>query len=84
MLEQDWDIVVIDEVHQATKPHQFAAEQQPEVDRWEMADETSTRANHLIDGRLNSGVWEMSVDNSEMGGNHQRRESQQRARLSAD
>ncbi|MBC7251084.1 MAG: DEAD/DEAH box helicase, partial [Anaerolineae bacterium] len=50
ILEQQWDIVVIDEAHQVAKPHQSGPEQRVRMDRWELADAlaASPRVRHLL------------------------------------
>lgn len=49
ILEQEWDLVVIDEAHNAARPHRGSREA-PTVDmrRWEFAKQLSGRARHLL------------------------------------
>ncbi len=50
ILEQRWDIVVIDEAHQVAKPHQSGPDQRVRMDRWELAEllSASKRVRHLL------------------------------------
>ena len=50
ILEQRWDIVVIDEAHQVAKPHQSGPDQRVRMDRWELAEllAASDRVRHLL------------------------------------
>jgi superfamily II DNA or RNA helicase len=50
ILEQRWDIVVIDEAHQVAKPHQSGPDQRVQMDRWELAEAlaASPRVRHLL------------------------------------
>ena len=50
ILEQRWDIVVIDEAHQVAKPHQSSPDQRVRMDRWELAQAlaTSKQVGHLL------------------------------------
>jgi len=50
ILEQRWDIVVIDEAHQVAKPHQSGPDQRVRMDRWELAEAlaASPRVRHLL------------------------------------
>lgn len=48
ILEQNWDIVLIDEAHNVAKPHQATAEQKVKMDRWELAEAISKKAKHLL------------------------------------
>jgi len=50
ILEQSWDIVVIDEAHQVAKPHQSSPHQRVRMDCWELAWAlaTSPRVRHLL------------------------------------
>jgi len=38
ILEQPWDVVIIDEAHQVAKPHQSGPDQHVRMDRWELAE----------------------------------------------
>ncbi|MGC9346509.1 MAG: DEAD/DEAH box helicase, partial [Anaerolineae bacterium] len=50
ILEQNWDIVIIDEAHQVAKPHQSGPDQSVSMDRWDLAKAlaTSDRVRHLM------------------------------------
>ena len=50
ILEQRWDVVVIDEAHQVAKPHQSSPDQHIYMDRWELAQAlaTSQHIYHLL------------------------------------
>lgn len=48
ILEQNWDIVLIDEAHNVAKPHQATADQKVKMDRWELAEAISKKARHLL------------------------------------
>ena len=50
ILEQRWDIVIIDEAHQVAKPHQSAPDQHVQMDRWQLAEAlaTSPRVRHML------------------------------------
>jgi len=50
ILEQRWDVVVIDEAHQVAKPHQSGPDQRVRMDRWELAEllAASERVRHLM------------------------------------
>lgn len=50
ILEQRWDIVVIDEAHQVAKPHQSGPDRRVQMDRWELGQAlaTSPRIRHLL------------------------------------
>jgi len=50
ILEQDWDVVVVDEAHQVAKPHQTGPDQRVHMDRWELAEAlgASERVQHLL------------------------------------
>jgi hypothetical protein len=48
ILEQKWDIVLIDEAHNVAKPHQVTAEQKVKMDRWELAEAISKKSRHLL------------------------------------
>ncbi|HNT77661.1 MAG TPA: helicase-related protein, partial [Anaerolineae bacterium] len=50
ILEQRWDVVVIDEAHQVAKPHQSGPDQHVQMDRWELAEALATSAHvrHLL------------------------------------
>ncbi|MCP4535875.1 MAG: DEAD/DEAH box helicase [Chloroflexi bacterium] len=50
ILEQRWDIVLIDEAHQVAKPHQSGPDQRVRMDRWELGKllAASSRVRHLL------------------------------------
>ncbi len=50
ILEQHWDIVVIDKAHQVAKPHQSGPDRRVWMDRWELAEAlaASPRVRHLL------------------------------------
>ncbi|MBN1978380.1 MAG: DEAD/DEAH box helicase [Anaerolineae bacterium] len=50
ILEQRWDIILIDEAHQVAKPHQSGPDQRVRMDRWELAKAlaASPRVRHLL------------------------------------
>jgi len=50
ILEQAWDIVIIDEAHKVSKPHQSGPDQSVSMDRWELGEALaeSERVRHLM------------------------------------
>lgn len=50
ILEQAWDIVLIDEAHTLAKPHQGAEDARLDMERWRLAEalSTSARVRHLL------------------------------------
>lgn len=50
ILEQAWDIVLIDEAHTLAKPHQGAEDARVDMERWRLAEalSTSSRVRHLL------------------------------------
>ena len=48
ILEQPWDLVLVDEAHNAAKPHQTAPDQRVEMDRWQLVTELAAKATHLL------------------------------------
>jgi hypothetical protein len=50
ILEQPWDIVIIDEAHQVARPHQSSPEQSVSMDRWDLARTLthSAQVRHLL------------------------------------
>lgn len=50
ILEQQWDVVLIDEAHQVAKPHQGGPDQRVRMDRWELGQAlaASERVRHLL------------------------------------
>ncbi|WP_340100504.1 helicase-related protein [Salinibaculum salinum] len=48
ILEQDWDMVIMDEAHQAAKPHQQSKHQSVSKQRWEFAQDITDNADHAL------------------------------------
>lgn len=48
ILEQDWDLCIIDEAHNAAKPHQTSADQTVDMQRWNVATDLADHAKHLL------------------------------------
>ena len=48
ILEQDWDLVIIDEAHQAAKPPQQSAGQSVSKQRWGFAQDITQNADHAL------------------------------------
>lgn len=48
VLEQEWDVVLIDEAHNCAKPHQTQESQRVDMQRWEFAQKISERCQHLL------------------------------------
>lgn len=48
ILEQSWDLILIDEAHQVAKPHQQVARQSVEMERWELARAVAKVAQHFL------------------------------------
>jgi SNF2 family DNA or RNA helicase len=48
ILSQEWDLVIIDEAHQASRPHTTSANQTPSKQRWEFAQEITDTATHTL------------------------------------
>lgn len=48
VLAQDWDLVIIDEAHQAARPHTASAGQSPTKQRWEFAQDITDAASHAL------------------------------------
>jgi superfamily II DNA or RNA helicase len=48
ILTQDWDLVIIDEAHQAARPHTSTAGQTPSKQRWEFAQDITDAATHAL------------------------------------
>lgn len=48
IVEQNWDIVLVDEAHNVAKPHQSDFKNKVEMDRWELMRELSKKTKHLI------------------------------------
>ena len=50
ILDQRWDVVVVDEAHQVAKPHQSGPDQRVQMERWELAGAlaASNQVHHLL------------------------------------
>ena len=48
ILEQPWDLVLVDEAHNAAKPHQVAEDQTVDMERWQFVQELARRGRHLL------------------------------------
>lgn len=48
ILSQDWDLVIIDEAHQAARPHTSTAGQSPSMQRWDFAQEVTDAAQDAL------------------------------------
>ncbi|WP_256301703.1 helicase-related protein [Haloarchaeobius salinus] len=48
ILSQDWDMVIIDEAHQAARPHTVSASASPSKQRWEFAQDITDAATHAL------------------------------------
>lgn len=48
ILEQEWDLVIIDEAHQAAKPHESSASETVDMQRWDFATEITEHAEHCL------------------------------------
>jgi len=48
ILSQDWDLVIIDEAHQAGRPHTSSASQTPSKQRWEFAQDITDATTHTL------------------------------------
>nr|WP_092687536.1 helicase-related protein [Halorientalis regularis] len=48
ILDQDWDLVIIDEAHQAAKPHESGANETVDMQRWDFATEITDHAEHCL------------------------------------
>ncbi len=48
VLEQNWDIILVDEAHNVAKPHQTDVRQKVEMERWELMRDLSKKTKHLI------------------------------------
>jgi SNF2 family DNA or RNA helicase len=48
VLEQKWDVVIIDEAHNAAKPHQVGADDTPDMARWLFAQDLAKKCEHLL------------------------------------
>lgn len=45
---QDWDLVIIDEAHQAAKPHESSASESISMQRWDFAQDITDHAEHCL------------------------------------
>ncbi|MCJ7430180.1 DEAD/DEAH box helicase [Candidatus Bathyarchaeota archaeon] len=48
VLEQNWDIILVDEAHNVAKPHQIDPKQKVKMERWELMRDLSKKTRHLI------------------------------------
>ncbi|SDR06011.1 helicase-related protein [Natronobacterium texcoconense] len=48
ILSQDWDMVIIDEAHQAARPHTVSATVSPSKQRWEFAQDITDASTHAL------------------------------------
>ena len=48
VLQHRWDVVVLDEAHNAAKPHQSVSESDPVMQRWLAAKELAENSKHLL------------------------------------
>jgi superfamily II DNA or RNA helicase len=48
LLEQEWDIVLVDEGHLIAKPHQASADQHVDMERWRLGEALAEKARHLL------------------------------------
>ncbi|WP_318567481.1 helicase-related protein [Salinigranum marinum] len=48
ILSQDWDLVIIDEAHQAAKPHESSPNETVDMQRWDFATEITEHAEHCL------------------------------------
>jgi SNF2 family DNA or RNA helicase len=48
LLEQEWDTVLVDEAHLMAKPHQAAADQRVDMERWRFGEALVEKARHLL------------------------------------
>lgn len=48
ILEQDWDLCIIDEAHQAAKPHQSSPDQTVDMQRWDFATDIADHAENFL------------------------------------
>jgi ERCC4-related helicase len=48
ILDQDWDLVIIDEAHQAAKPHESSAHDTVDMQRWDFATDITDHADHCL------------------------------------
>ena len=48
ILDQEWDLVIIDEAHQAAKPHESSPNESLDMQRWDFATEITDHAEHCL------------------------------------
>jgi SNF2 family DNA or RNA helicase len=48
ILDQEWDLVIIDEAHQAAKPHESSPNQTIDMQRWDFATDITDHAEHCL------------------------------------
>ena len=48
ILDQDWDLVIIDEAHKAAKPHESGASETVNMQRWDFATDMTDHAEHCL------------------------------------
>jgi len=48
ILSQDWDLVIIDEAHQAAKPHESSPNETIDMQRWDFATDVTNHAEHCL------------------------------------
>jgi len=48
ILDQEWDLVIIDEAHQAAKPHESSPNQTIDMQRWDFATDIADHAEHCL------------------------------------
>ena len=48
IIDQEWDLVIIDEAHQAAKPHETSPNQSLDMQRWDFATEITDHAEHCL------------------------------------
>lgn len=48
ILEQTWDVVLVDEVHNVAKPHQVDPTHRVKMERWELMRDLAKKTRHLI------------------------------------
>ena len=48
ILSQEWDLVIIDEAHQAAKPHESSPNETIDMQRWDFATDVTDHAEHCL------------------------------------
>lgn len=48
ILDEDWDLVIIDEAHKAAKPHESGSNESVNMQRWDFATEITDHAEHCL------------------------------------